>query len=291
MRIGAHLSVSGGYSETVRYALECGSECIQIFAKSPRQWKAAPIDPDRAQEFSSLRDENDLGPLFTHTAYLINPATSDEALREKSIEALADEIVRGRVLGAAGVVTHLGNDPAGDAREAARRVAAAIEAAFERTGSHDPSTALLLENTAGAGTTFGSSAEQLGWVFEALHADVRACVGVCIDTCHAHAAGIDLTDAAGWEVLLGDIERSCGADAVHLVHANDCKFERGSLKDRHEWIGDGFLGEECFSAMLCSPRLATVSAITEMPGEVPIKDIENLGRLRRLREECGRPES
>lgn len=286
MLIGAHLSVADGYAATVDYARQVGAECMQIFAKSPRQWAAKCLDPERAAELGALCETHAIGPVFTHTAYLINLSTDDEPLRKKSIAALADEIVRGAALGAAGVVTHVGNDPTCDPRAAALRSATSIEQAFEATGLETCGTRLLLENTAGAGRSYGSDFEEMGWVLSALEPGTRALVGVCLDTCHAHAYGIDLSTDRAWERLLDEIDATCGPGALGLVHANDCKFERGSRKDRHEWIGQGFLGEESFQAMLCAARLHDVPAITEMPGEPPEKDIVNIERLKQLRATC-----
>lgn len=287
MLIGAHLSVSGGYDATVAYALEVGCECMQVFAKSPRQWHAKPLDADAAASFTRARAEAGLGPLFTHTAYLINLATDNRELRARSIDALAEEITRGRLLSAAGVVTHLGNDPLEEPHAAAVRVAEAIDASFASAGGDAGDTRLLLENTAGAGRTFGSSCEQLGEVLAALKSDVRSHVGVCLDTCHAHAYGIDLTGPEGWEALLDDMAAHCGPDAIRLVHANDCLFERGTRKDRHAWIGEGLLGEEAFRSMICCERLQNVCCVTEMPGAIPEKDSVNIARLEAMREACG----
>jgi len=283
--VGAHLSVSAGYPSTVEYALETGCECMQVFGKSPRQWNARSIDPDAAARFIELRAEQGLGPLFTHTAYLINLATDAEPVRSRSIAALADEMIRGRVLGAAGVVVHIGHDPHhNDAASAAARVAEGIVDAFEICGCSHPETRLLLENTATRG--FGSGFDEFGAVHAALPADVRSLVGVCLDTCHAFAAGIELATPEQWESLVDEIEAACGVGSLGLVHANDCKFELGSHRDRHEWIGKGFLGEKAFRSMLCEPRLATVCAVTEMPGEIPDKDVVNIARLKELRDEC-----
>lgn len=284
MLVGAHLSVSDGYPKTVEYALEVGAECLQVFGKSPRQWQGRPIDPSAAEEFVALRAEAGLGPVFTHTAYLINLATDAEPVRSKSIAALADEMTRGRMLGAAGVVLHIGHDPHDDPGAAAARVAAGITEAFGICGCTHPETRLLLENTATRG--FGSSFDGFAATVAALPGEVRASVGVCLDTCHAFAAGIELGAPAAWETLVDEIEAACGAGAIGLVHTNDCMFELGSHRDRHAWIGQGFLGEEAFAAMLCVPRLRSVCAVTEMPGEIPDKDIVNITKLKELREEC-----
>lgn len=286
MLVGAHLSVSSGYPATVEYAIETGCECMQVFGKSPRQWKGKALDPEATAAFVELRAQAGLGPLFTHTAYLINLATDAEPIRTRSIEALADEMVRGRLLGAAGVVLHIGHDPHDDSAAAAVRVAAGIVEAFEACGCSHPDTKLLLENTATRG--FGSCMDDFAAVFAALPAEIRTLVGVCFDTCHGFAAGIEIGSSAAWEALVDDIEHACGPGSLGLIHANDCKFELGSHRDRHEWIGKGFLKDEAFEAMLCVDRLKSVCAVTEMPGDIPDKDVVNIARLKELRKECCR---
>lgn len=286
MLVGAHISVAGGYGAAVDYALEVGCECMQIFAKSPRQWRAKALDPVATAEFAAMRAQAGLGPLFTHTAYLINPATDNPELRANSIAALADEITRGRLLSAAGVVTHLGNDPLGNADDAAERVASSIVRAFEAAQGETGDTKLLLENTAGAGTSYGSSFGELGAVLGQLPDDIRSMVGLCIDTCHAHAYGMDLATPQAWETLLDDSDSLCGPGVIAVIHANDCKFGAGEHKDRHEWIGDGFLGNEAFTSMMCCERLKDVCCITEMPGDVPVKDVVNTARLKAFRDAC-----
>lgn len=284
MLIGAHISVADGYPSALKYALEVGCECMQIFAKSPRQWQSRALHAEDAAEFAAARERAVLGPLFTHAAYLINLATIDPVQFERSVTALADELERGRLLGAAGVVVHIGSDPLGDREAAAERVVRAVHATFERCGPERPGTRLLLENTAGTGHSFGGGFGDFTLVFEALAEELRPYVGVCLDTCHAHAAGYDLTSRHGWDVLLQDIERACGLAAVGLVHANDCKFECGAHKDRHEWIGRGFLGREAFLEMFARPELGSVCVVTEMPGEIPDKDSVNNEVLRELRD-------
>lgn len=285
MRIGAHISVAGGYLSALDYAESVGAECVQIFAKSPRQWRGKAIDPETAALFRAARAQRGFGPVFTHTAYLINPATSDPVLREKSIHALADELSRGSLLGAEGVVTHIGNDPDADPTAAALRVGEAAVRAFELAGGDQCKTRLLLENTAGAGRTFGSNFEELGACLDAAGLPAER-LGVCLDTCHAWAFGLPVDSADGWQEVVRGIEGCCGTGRLGLIHANDCLFERGSRRDRHAWIGDGFIGMEGFSAMVCTPQLSGTCVVTEMPGEVPDKDSENIGRLKTLRGQC-----
>jgi deoxyribonuclease-4 len=285
MLIGAHVSVSGGYIKALDYARSVGCECIQIFAKSPRQWRGSTIDPLAAEKFISERTARSFGPVFTHTSYLINLAATAPEMREKSIAALADELVRGSVLGADGVVTHIGADSDRDPEAAAIRIGSALVEVFERAGEAGDRTRLLLENTAGAGSTVGATFSEIALCIEASELRSRH-VGVCLDTCHAFAFGYRVDSAEGWDALVDEIRSTVGLERMGLIHANDCKFAAGEKKDRHEWIGDGFIGPDGFSAMLCVPELRHVPVVTEMPGDVPEKDSVNISRLHVLREQC-----
>ncbi|MDZ4654624.1 MAG: deoxyribonuclease IV [Coriobacteriia bacterium] len=284
MLIGAHVGVAGGYPQALEYARDVGAECVQIFAKSPRQWQARAFDVAVAEMFRATRDVLGINPVFTHTAYLINLGTTDSSLRHKSITALGDELERATLLGVDAVITHIGTNGGTGIDETAERVATAIAHALSSAGPTAPR--LLLENTAGAGTTFGNSPEEIGAVLHALPDHFRPRVGVCIDSCHAHAAGYNLSSAEGWASLVDAFDACCGADAICAVHANDCMFPSGSRRDRHAWIGDGTIGYDGFAGMLCEPRLRGIAAITEMPGDVPDKDRENISRLKRLRDGC-----
>jgi deoxyribonuclease-4 len=283
MLFGAHVSVAGGLPAAVDYALSVGCECMQVFAKSPRQWNARALDPAAAAAFRDRCIATGMGPVFTHTAYLINLGSDDDALWERSWRALGVELARGEALGAAGVVTHVGTRYKSAPERTAERIARGADLAWAASGA--TRTRLLLENTAAAGTTFGDGPDELGAVLERLDA-ARDHAGVCLDTCHAHAAGWDLAQPQTWDALLDAFESCCGMP-IELIHANDGAFGPGEHKDRHAWIGDGTIGLEGFGRMVAEPRLARVAVITEMPGEVPVKDAENISRLRRLRDGDG----
>jgi deoxyribonuclease-4 len=287
MLIGAHIQTAAGYPRTVAYAAEVGCEALQIFAKSPQRWIGKPIDPEAAAAFAEARTEAGLGILYTHSAYLINLGSRDPDIWLKSVEAYADEIVRAATLQATGVITHIGTRFDPDSLDAsAARVAEAVCRALEMSGVEPGRLKLLLENTAGAGTTFGGSFEELGAIVGRLEQAGVVGSGLCIDTCHAWAYGLDVGSQAGWTHLLDQIEGCCGAGRIQVMHANDCKFPRGANKDRHEWIGDGHIGTNGFKVMMCEPRLRGVAAILEMPGEAPLKDVENIARLKRMRASC-----
>jgi len=285
MLLGAQISVAGGYDKALEYALSVGCECIQVFAKSPRQWRGPAVDVRAAEEFTRMRAQLSFGPVFTHTAYLLNLSTTNAELYEKSVVALADELTRGSVLGAAGVVTHIGNVPDDDREAAIERVARAVIRAFDLAGETACTTRLLLENTAGAGSTFGRTFAEIGQSIAATGLPSER-VGMCLDTCHAFAFGYPVHTEDGWREVAGKIEAEVGFDRVGLVHANDCKFAIGTNHDRHEWIGDGHIGTPGFEAMVCVPGLVNVPAVIEMPGDVPEKDVINIARLKGLRERC-----
>ncbi|HET6498265.1 MAG TPA: deoxyribonuclease IV [Coriobacteriia bacterium] len=284
MDIGAHVSVGKGLSQAVEYAASVGCESMQIFAKSPRQWHGPPLDSASAVRFADERVAAGIRRTFTHSAYLINLASADDRIWGLSVQALADEISRARALRADGVVTHLGAHPDGESPAATGRIADAITRAFTLAhGPADPRTRLLLENTAGAGSLYGASIAAIGAVIDACPGH-RESLGVCFDTCHGHASGIEVTCDAAWDRLLSDIERECGPGALGLIHANDCLHPFASRRDRHAWVGDGTIGIEGFAAMTRQPSLQGLAVITEAPGEVPVKDAENIRRLVSLRD-------
>jgi deoxyribonuclease-4 len=269
----------------VEYALSVGSECMQIFAKSPRQWNARPIDPGMARLFKARVAETGMGHVLVHTSYLINLGSADDALWERSWRALADEIQRAELLGAAFVVTHVGTAYKGSPERTAQRIAEGVDRAWSSSGARV--ARLLLENTAAAGTTFGDGPEELGEVLGLLD-EASGHTGVCLDTCHAHAAGFDMSLPGTWRDLIDRFDACCGMP-VEALHANDCLFPAGQHKDRHAWIGDGTIGYGGFAAMFAEPRLSGVPVIIEMPGEAPVKDAENISRLKRLRDASAAP--
>ncbi len=278
MRIGVHVGTSGGLASAAEYARSVGCECIQIFAKSPMRWRGPRFAAEEIAAFRHGLTDSAVVDVVTHTAYLLNLSGPDPELRERSWRALADEIERAAQLGASAVITHVGTHPDGDAAAAAGRLADSLRRAREAAASTVP---VLLENSAGAGSLFLASVEDFARTFEALAED-SADFGVCVDTCHAHAAGIAVGSERDWDALLDALEDAAGRGAVKAVHANDCAGALGSRKDRHAWIGEGTIGESGFAAMLSRRRLRDVPCLLEMPGEIPGKDTVNMARLRSL---------
>lgn len=278
MRIGAHVRTADGLANAVAYAREVGCETMQVFAKSPLMWAARPRADREISAFRAALDDAGITLAATHAAYLINLASSDDALWRRSVAGLTEEILMAHRLGAPAVVVHLGSTPAAPAI-ACERTVAAVEAAIvatERTG-----IAVLLENAAGAGNTFGWHAEQIAAVYSSISISLRARVGVCIDICHAHAAGYDLRSQEGWDALLRPLAHA--AAPVRLIHANDALGECGSRRDRHAWVGEGAIGLTGFAALFSRAELENADIVVEMPGEPPLKDAINIKRLKELR--------
>jgi deoxyribonuclease-4 len=282
--IGAQVPMAGGLPAALEYALFTGCETMQVFAKSPRRWSAPALDEDAVAEFRLARSQAGMGPVFTHASYLINMGAESADLWERSTLALADELRRGAEIGVAGVVAHLGRRFSDDDAACCRRIAECARTAASIAGDGCPP--LLLENSAGAGRQFGASMGEVAAALTAVH-DAGVDAGICFDTCHGFAAGIDVRTARGWTSVLDELDRLAGVGAIQVVHANDCKGTLGSHKDRHEWIGDGEIGSEGFVAMFEQRGLTDAAVIVEMPGDGPVKDIENVTRLKRLRDAGG----
>lgn len=284
MRIGAHVPMAGGLLCALEYALSTGCETMQIFPKSPRRWVGPSHDEAAADAFRAAIAEAGFGPVFTHASYLINMGAEDEALWERSTVALADELVRASMIGAAGTVVHLGRRFSDDDGESVARVTECAARAWKLAG--DVTSTLLLENSAGAGRQFGVSMHEMAAALESVRA-AGVDAAICFDTCHAFAGGIDVRGAVGWNDAFGELEGTCGPGTVRLIHANDCRGEFGKHTDRHEWVGDGAIGTGGFDAMFRQPGLQRASVVVEMPGEAPFKDEENVRRLKTLRDVAG----
>jgi deoxyribonuclease-4 len=245
-------------------------------------WRTSPLDIEAVAEFHDRLAQYDIEPVFAHTSYLINLGSHDEELYGRSVDGLRVELSRALQAGIPFVVTHVGTDPTGDADRAARRIAEACTRAMDAAASGS-SVTLLLENSSGSGRHFGGSMGELGLLVALVRARDVGPVAACLDTCHAHAYGADVSTPEGWGVLLDALDAECGAGSVGLLHANDAMFERGSKRDRHAWVGEGEIGADGFCAMFAEPRLEGVPIVVEMPGEMPEKDRLNIERLKEMR--------
>jgi deoxyribonuclease-4 len=237
---------------------------LQIFVKNQRQWAARPLAAAEVAAFRAAWRAAGARDVVAHATYLVNLASVDAAVRAKSAACLAEELARAAALGLRGVIVHPGSSARG--RDAGiERIARGVEAAFAR--AETAGARLLLENTAGSGDAIGARFEDLRAILDALPARIAGRVGVCIDTCHLHAAGYDIGSTAAWEATMRELDGALGAARVGAIHVNDSKRERGSRVDRHANIGEGTIGAACFEALLADARFEGVPKIIETPRE------------------------
>ncbi len=253
------MSIAGGYWKAVEAAATAGCDCVQVFTKNSNQWNAKPITSEEASAFEkSLRDRK-IGDPISHASYLINLASPNAELRDKSIAALVIELQRAKQLSIPWVVVHPGSFTDSTEEEGLDRIAAAIDGILIDT--QEDGAGLLLENTAGQGTNLGWNFGQLGSVLSQLGHDQR--LGVCFDTCHAFAAGYDLSKTATYGQMWEEFDQAVGLPRLKALHLNDSKKGLGSRVDRHEHIGAGAIGLEGFRQLLNDPRLANLPMYLE----------------------------
>jgi deoxyribonuclease-4 len=283
IRLGAHMSIAGGCYKALDRGGDIGCTVVQLFTKNANQWAAKPIvDGDVTLFTQSLeKAKYQCADLVCHDSYLINLATPDDTLWEKSLEAFGVELDRCATFGIPALVTHAGAHMGSGEEVGLARIAAGIERTLnERPGQ---SVTVLLETTAGQGTSLCYAFEHIRDVISAVSPGNRDRVAVCWDTCHLFAAGIDFTEDYKYERMVETFDRLIGLDKLRAIHVNDSKKGLGSRVDRHDHIGKGMLGLEPFRFIMNDPRLADVPKILETPkGEDMAEDIENMALLRSL---------
>ena len=278
MRLGAHVSISGSLDLAVDRAQALGCECLQIFYGSPRQWRLISYSDEVIARFAQKRRAAHLDPLVAHGAYLVNLATSNRKYRRRSVASLLATARGVQRLAGLGVVTHLGSRLGAPRRQALQRIAGAVREVLDGTEG----VMVLLENSAGSGSSLGASFEDFSDIIDLLKGDSR--VGVCLDTAHLFAAGWDLRHREGVDAMVEAFDHAAGWDRVRVLHLNDSKVPLGSHLDRHENIGEGHLGIDGFRAIVTHPLLRTLPGILETPGfDQKGPDRKNLARLNRLR--------
>lgn len=279
-RIGIHTSSAGGVENAAERAYRLGCNTLQIFSSSPRQWKPHELGRPQCERMNQLRAKYDLKPLVIHTNYLVNLASTTELFLQKSIEAFRGEIERGLALCAEYLVLHPGSFRGADRDKGLLQTAAAIAAASHKLDLEEGGLTILVENTAGAEFSLGSSFEQVAEVIEHVRGHVP--VGACIDTCHTHVAGYDIVSEQGLRETLDQLDAAIGLKNVRVFHCNDAKAARGSRLDRHQHIGKGTIGLGPFRRLLNDPRLVHAAFIAETPIDEPGDDRRNVEALKRL---------
>lgn len=278
VRLGLHVSVAGGIDRAVSRAREKGCDAFQIFSSNPRKWCSNPIPGESAKRFIALQKEYGLFPAVDHMPYLPNLASANDEVYTKSVQSLAKELGRCQVLGIPYLVTHMGSHMGGGRESGLARISGALQAVFSECESD---IILLMENSAGSKNSMGGTFSDIAAVLESLPTNDHR-LGVCLDTCHLHAAGYDLRTSSALQATLDQFEDCIGLERLKLVHLNDCRGAMGSHLDRHEHIGLGKIGEEGFRAILCHPILADLAMILETPVDARRDDGGNLEVARRL---------
>ncbi len=281
-RLGVHLSIAGGLENAILAAATLKCDCVQIFVKNQRQWRAAALTDDQVVRFCEAGRLTGIAPVIAHASYLLNLAAPNEKIREASIAAMVDELERCEALGVASLVFHPGAHLDESMEVGIARIARSLDTVSAATPGYR--TRILLETTAGQGTSIGWRFEQLAAIRDRLMAPER--VGVCLDTCHLFAAGYDFRTAAGYAAMMDELDRTIGRAQVCGIHVNDSKKPLGSRVDRHEHIGKGTIGKSGFAHFVNDRLWAGVPMILETPkgtdGRGTDFDKVNLKRLRGL---------
>jgi deoxyribonuclease-4 len=276
--VGSHVPVTGGLLKGLAYAHEIGAAAVQVFVSNPRGWAPSAGDPAKDAEFRGLCAARST-PVYVHAPYLVNFGSPTEATLKKSVDAVAHAMLRAAAIGARGVVVHAGSAVAGahrdDAMQQLREHLLPVLDSLPEAGPR-----LLIEPTAGGGQALAATVQDLGPYFDQL--DHHPMLGVCLDTCHAFAAGHDLSAPGGMKKTLDALVRAVGRGRLGLVHANDSKDPLGSLRDRHETIGAGRIGQDPFVELFRHPATRDVPVVIETPGDAMAhrRDIELLCSLR-----------
>ena len=281
MMIGAHVSPAGGPANAIARGEERGCTAIQFFNQSPRAWRPRVYSEEEVAAYHEAIAGSEVDALLIHAVYLLNCASEDAEIRDKSLAALISALDAGAALNAVGVVLHPGSalKNGGSVEKAIERAGAVIGEALKESA---PGGILHLEDTAGAGGTLGRSFEELAALIEAAGGGER--IGVCLDSCHLLASGYDIRTAQGLSDVLDDFDSIVGLDRLGSLHVNDSVTELGSNRDRHANLGDGEIGADGIAAFLSEPRFDGLPVIFEGPGAsgkgVERADIENAIALR-----------
>jgi deoxyribonuclease-4 len=274
------MSISGGVDQSFGHGVETGCTAIQIFTKSNRQWKAKDLAADEIERFHLRRGETGIDPIITHASYLLNLATPDDELWEKSIDALLIELERCELLKIPYLVLHPGGHMKSGPEAGLARISAALDRVHAELPDHQVKVAL--EITAGQGTHLGARFEEIAAMIDGA-ADSRR-LAVCFDTCHAFAAGYDFRTKEGYEAMMTKFDETIGLDRLAVMHINDSKSDLGSRVDRHTHLGEGTIGLEPFGFFVNDPRLDSLPFLLETPQDVKYEsDKQNLAKLMSLR--------
>ncbi len=281
-KIGAHMSIAGGVSKALDRGEELGLDTIQIFTKNANQWAARPVPEEEQRRFLRRREETGIHPIIAHDSYLINLASPNRAMFNRSLNAFEEELLRCEQLEIPFLVMHPGSHLNKGEKWGITQIGRALRVALLEQEATQ--VRVLLETTAGQGTQIGYRFEHLRDIMD--ETDMPERMGVCFDTCHAFAAGYDIRTEEAYEQTMEEFDRIIGLTHLKVIHVNDSKKALGSRIDRHEHIGRGEIGEEAFSFFLNDERLSGLPFILETPKTAPDTqvpmDTVNVERLRKM---------
>jgi deoxyribonuclease-4 len=283
LKIGCHVSIAGGIDNSVIRAEELGCNTMQIFSKNAATWQEKILDQEEVKRFKrNLKNSIlDIDPVFIHTSYLINLASPSDELYFKSINSFIEEMKRADLLlSTPYLITHPGAHSGMGEEYGIQRVIRALNIILEKSVDLNLKTMILLENTAGSGTHLGNTLGQLKSMIEG--AKDRKRIGICFDTCHAFAAGYDLSNREGVEKTIENLDKNLGLEQLKVIHTNDSKYPLGSRKDRHMHIGEGYIGLEGFKIIVNHKYLKSLPFILETPKFGPGDDMKNINLVKSL---------
>jgi len=275
MLFGAHVSIAGGISTAIDRIEEVGGDAVQVFTQSPQMWKPTERTEEDLERFRVRREEAKVGAVVCHALYLANIASRDRTIRKKSRAALHATMETARAIEADAVVLHVGSHLGYGFKDSLRAVKPALRALLELTTD---TLWLCMENTAGAGATIGRDIAELATIYDRLDGHPR--LGLCLDSCHWWASGVDVSDPDALDSALGDVDERIGLDRVRVLHVNDSQTPLGSNRDRHDRVGHGLIGDG-LATFLGHPALQSLPAIAET-WEDEGKDTQDLDVMRRL---------
>lgn len=281
MKIGCHVSIAGGIDNSIVRAEELGCNTMQIFSKNASTWLEKVLKKDEVESFRENLKNSNVNPIFIHTSYLINLASSSDELYFKSINAFLEEMKRADLLlPDPYLIIHPGAHTGAGEEYGIQRIIRALNIILEKSVDLNLKTMLLLEDTAGSGTHLGYTFYQLKRMMEG--AKDRKRIGMCFDTCHAFSAGYDLSHQEGVEQTLEEIEKYVGLERLKVIHLNDSKFPLGSRKDRHMHIGKGYIGLEGFRVLVNHKCLKDLPFVLETPKHDEKDDLKNINLVKSL---------
>ena len=277
MKVGFHVSISGTIDQAVGRANGAGYETFQMFTRNPRGWRYTALEPDEVKSFKTKLRQAKIGPPIDHMPYLPNLSCPEQEVYEKSVATLVSEVERCVTLGIPYIVTHLGSHLGLGREIGLKRITDGLNLALKKARGN---LQVLLENMAGQRNSMGSTLHDVREIMDGVRPKTR--VGVCFDTCHAYASGLDLHTEKGADQTLSKFDDIIGLENLKVVHVNDSKGGLGSGLDRHEHIGMGYIGEKGFRSILHHKTIRELPLILETPVDDRCDDQGNLAMVRKL---------